>query len=268
MVEMPTEQRRLLIQFDLYLRFVHQIASMASFGGSIGYRIPYAIFVSLLNRARAVSALFASGYVQEADPIVRSMINAAANLLFIVSQSDPDGFALMYYLHLEDLALFRTTRLEEAGMVDAPTAGRMRDEIREAAAPHRAAAQAAGMTSPPKPGLKQDTWTGLTDEQLMKRVGADGWYTSYYRYMSSGVHADASTIGEDIRALVNGSTAIGPRYRDPLAAIRVGVEVMDGALLGFHKHFGAGDLRLIGQAKGSIDRAIQEYIEAVGLNVS
>ncbi|HVC75341.1 MAG TPA: DUF5677 domain-containing protein [Candidatus Micrarchaeaceae archaeon] len=268
MVEMPTEQRRLLIQFDLYLRFVHQIASTVSFGGSIGYRIPYAIFVSLVNRARAVSALFASGYVQEADPIVRSMINATANFLFIVGRPDPDGFALMYYLHIEDLALFRTTRLEEAGMVDAARADRMKDEIRQAAAPHRAAAEAAGMSIPPKPGSKKDTWTGLSDEQLMKEVGADRWYASYYRHLSSGVHADASTIGPDILALVNGVAAVGPRYREPLAAVRVSVEVMHGAVLGFRKHFGAGDLRLIDQAKSAIDHAIQEYIEGAGLGVS
>ena len=268
MVEMPTDQRRLLIQFDLYLRFVHQIASSASFSGSIGYRIPYAIFVSLLNRARAVSALFATGYVQEADPIVRSMISAAANLLIIVSRPDPDGFALMYYLHIEDLALFRTNRLEEAGVVGSATADRMRQEIRQAAAPHRAAADAAGMKQPAKLGSKKDTWTGLTDEQLMKEVGADRWYASYYRHMSSGVHADASTIGPDILALVNGEAAVGPRYREPLAALRVSVEVMHGAMLAFHKHFRAGDLTLIDQAKTAVDRAIQEYIAAAGLDVS
>ena len=102
----------------------------------------------------------------------------------------------------------------------------------------------------------------------MNEVGADRWYASYYRHMSSGVHADASTIGPDILALGNGVAAVGPRYREPLAALRVSVEVMHGALLGFHKHFGDGDLRLIDQAKSAIDRAIQEYIKVAGLSAS
>ena len=265
MAEMASSQRRLLIQFDLYLRFVHNVVNQARFTGSIGYRVPYAIFVSLLNRARAVSALFATGYVQEADPIVRAMINAAVNFLYLVTRADPDAFALMYFLHLEDVAVFRATEMEKEGILDTETAERMRQEARDAAAPHRDAANAAGMQVPPKPGGKRDTWTGLSDQQLMAEVHAERWYAIYYRYFSSAVHADASTIGEDIQALALGVASVGPRYRDPLGAIRVSVEVLHGALLGFHRRFKVGQLRDLDQAKTLIDEAIADYIRASGI---
>lgn len=72
----------------------------------------------------------------------------------------------------------------------------------------------------------------------MKEVGADRWYAS--RYMSSGVHADASTIGPDILALVSGVAAVGAQCREPLAAIRISVDVMLGAFHGFAEPEGYG----------------------------
>nr|MDQ6920352.1 hypothetical protein [Candidatus Dormibacteraeota bacterium] len=141
----------------------------------------------------------------------------------------------------------------------AATAAQMAQEIRDAAAPHREAAAKAGMTVATKPGPGKGTWTGWTDEQLMKEVKIDRWYDLYYRHFSSGVHVDASTTGEDINALARGERAVGPRYRDPFGAIRVATEVLHGTLLAYHKHFGVGDLRIIDQAKSAIDRELSPY---------
>jgi hypothetical protein len=84
MTDMATNERAVLIRFDLYLRFIHRVVSEVKSRAPLGYRVPYALFIGLIKRVRAVSVLIAAGYADQADPIVRAMISAAANLLFIM----------------------------------------------------------------------------------------------------------------------------------------------------------------------------------------
>ena len=70
---------------------------------------------------------------------------------------------------------------------------------------------------PAKTWWRPNTWTGYTDKELLEQVGAGSWYDIYYRYLSSGVHVDATTISEDLHALARGRAEVGRRYRQAIA---------------------------------------------------
>ena len=230
----------------------------------IGSRISYVMFLSVVNRALAVQSGARDGFAHEAEPIVRSLLNASGSFLYLATKpaSELDGYAFLYWLHAERVGLDRAKELEKAGRIDKVTVDEMRAQIRQAMDDHRKAARADGITIPPKPGRRPDTWTGYTDKELLEQVGAGAWYDIYYRYLSSGVHVDATTIADDLRALARGSAEVGPRFRYAFGVLRVTVEVLHGCMLAVHRLFSVGDIRAIDQAKAAIDRELAALMQA------
>src|SRR5260370_12932728 len=109
---------------------------------------------------------------------------------------------------------------------------------------------------PAKTWWRPNTWTGYTDKELLEQVGAGSWYDIYYRYLSSGVHVDATTISEDLHALAHGRAEVGPRYRYAFGVLRVTVEVLHVCMLAFHKLVAVGDLKVTDQAETVINRVL------------
>src|SRR5206468_4001411 len=105
------------------------------------------------------------------------------SFIYIASRPEAqrDGYASLYWFYAEKIGLDRADRFEKAGRIDAQKADEMRAEITAAMDEHRKAASAAGLSIPPKPGGRNDTWTGFSDYELLEQIGAEGWYESYYR---------------------------------------------------------------------------------------
>jgi len=113
------DQSNLLNAFELLLRRAVGLAAAAGDKSrrSPGPFIMYAIFVRLVQLARAIQALARSGYANEAQPHARAMVNAAVNLMFI-AEADSDARGLLFALFSQQRRARRAQSLVRQGYLD------------------------------------------------------------------------------------------------------------------------------------------------------
>jgi Family of unknown function (DUF5677) len=264
------EYRDLVGAFDCYLRDVARVVlADASPVGPVGRWVPYALFHHLMQLARAIQAGVRIGYSDEALPAGRSMLSAAANLIFIIGSGNPNGWALRYWLQVADVETRMLERELGLGRFDKTAIERILKDTEANREGAIAAATAEGITYPDKligPGRttpRDDTWTGLSDKALFDRVGLADWYQTEYDYLSTITHAQAVCLLALRDQLMAGSKpSLGPHFRSPLPVIVSAFNSVKFASLAMVNHYGLS-LPDIDRANAAMSSAVDAYKAAI-----
>ncbi len=261
-VPIPDDQRELLQGHDEFLREAVQIA--ARVGNRCRERpsnfIARATFTRIIQLARGVHSLSLAGYANEAQPLARSMVNAAVNLMAILG-ADSDARAVLFTFFSQPRRRRRLQSLVTQGFVTEDQAKELEaDETQkdEEALRHQAL---SGVKPATKLGNRRDTWSGLSDEKLMEHVHRRDWHDIYYVPFSDAVHANVLGMYEEIVLLSQGIVSYGPRYpgRTLFLVIMASADSVGEALRQLDRHFALGTRAAIERLKGKIADAVRHY---------
>jgi hypothetical protein len=270
-------QMVMLAAADTFLRGMDAI--LASGGvkpGPLRVDVPYALYVRMMQLARAISFLSANGYGEEAKPLARALLSTSIAIRVIVGddlrakpsvQGQPpvdlekisDGRALAYLSH----HTFIRRRLNQAyllrGWVDKQTVEEVDKEVDAQDAATLAEYEKHGIT-PIKLGAKEDSWHGLTDEAAAKLVGVPDWYDLYYRPFSEESHGSEPAVRAELERLgKDGTVKIGPRYDDPFPVLNALLNAVGAAMLALDRQFGLGKADEIEKTAQPFVAAIKEH---------
>jgi hypothetical protein len=264
--ECPVEQRKLLIASGLFIEAMGRLALPPNKTGKMptGEFILYAIWFRLLETARSIQQSCYAGYAREQQPLARSMVNSACDLMFIAEKDTPSRALLWGYFSIE-----RRKRIGQgyvqAGMVrqdqldafEAEATAKEKDAIAEL--------EAEGVK--PYPKFNQNvhhplrTWTGLSDADLIKKVGRNDWYEGFYVPFSDASHGNVLSAVEEIHQLRKGPVIVGPRY-SPLILFHVVMcvrETLTRALETLNRHFDLGNASEIDRQDRTLLAGTIEY---------
>jgi hypothetical protein len=234
-----------------------------------GELILYTIWFRLLETARSVEQSCYAGYAREQQPLARSMVNSACDLIFIAKEETPSRALLWAYFSIE-----RRKRIGQgyvrAGMVkqsqlealEAEASAKEKDAIAELEAegvkPYPKFNQT--MNNPPK------TWTGLTDADLIiNKVGHLDWYLGFYVPFSDAAHGSVLSAVEEVHQLRGGVITVGPRD-SPLILFHIVMcirETLARALETLDKYFSLGKASEIDQQDRTLIARAMEYQQAI-----
>lgn len=259
--EFPIDQSNLLDAFELFLQGAVGLAAEAGRKPrrSPGPFIIFAIFVRLVQLARSIQAMARSGYANEAQPHARAMVNAAVNLIFI-AEADSDARGLLFAFFSQKRRARRAESLVKQGFLNRKAAEVLEAaEIKkdEEALKHQ---EESGVKPAAKLG-SANTWTGLSDQDLMKRVGRSDWYDIYYVPFSDAVHANIVGVQQEIIQLSRGEVSYGPRYpgRVLLLVVMGAADALSEALLNLSKYFSLNKEKEVEGLKAGIHAALKTY---------
>lgn len=263
--------RNLVDGFDGYLRDVAQlILTGASPVGAVGRWVPYALFHHLMQLARVIQVGVRMGYGDEVLPAGRSMLSAAANLIFIVGSGNPDGWALRYWLQLAEVETRMLQRELELGRFDKSVIERILSDNTSNRDGAITAAEEEGITYPDKlvgprsKHARDDTWTGLSDKALFDRLGLADWYRTEYDYLSTATHAQAVCLLPLRERLMAGSKpSLGPHFRSALPVIVSAFNSAKFGGLAMVKHYGLS-LSDMDRLNDTMSTAVDAYRTAIG----
>lgn len=257
-----------------YLRAIHDIADPMLPGGALGRTIAYSLFKYILQLGRATHALVELGYGDEAQPVVRAMISATVNLVFIVESNNPDGWALRYWLELTAHELHLLERERRLGRFEAGVIDARLQETRDLDAQAREQAERDGMILPDKlvdpfrHSAREDTWTGLSDRAMFESLQLADWREAEYFYFSTIVHAQATSLIPITNSIMDGKLpATGPHHRTPVAVVATSYNAVKYAMLAMMKLYDRVDLDgAVQQADEAMERAIEVYRQRSGID--
>jgi hypothetical protein len=226
----------------------------------------FVIWLRMLRLAKSVYWLTAQGYALEAQMVARGLVNAACDLI-LISDSDTDSRALLY-------AEFSKHRRRELGQAyvlaklwsestykgwDA-TKTKEEDVVlgEHAKRGHKPAA---------KLGRKRNTWSGLTDFQLVEAVDKETWYRIYYMPFSDLAHVNVMGSRSEIEMLRSGQITVGPRYFAPdfVHVLRCASETLHGSLKELNRHFGLRRTSRIKANRRRMVKSLSDYAGSIDL---
>jgi hypothetical protein len=274
-------QMGMLAAADTFLREMDAtLASGSVKPGSLRVDVPYALYVRMMQLARAISFLGANGYGEEAKPLARAILSTSIAIKVIVGddlrnkpplQDQPpvdfekvsDGRALAYLSY----HTFIRRRLNQAylrrGWVDRQRVEEVDREVDAQDAATLAEYEKQGIT-PIKLGTKEDSWHGLSDEAAATLVGVPDWYDLYYRPFSEESHGSEPAIRAELERLAkDGIVKIGPRYDDPFPVLNALLNAVGAAMLGLDRQFGLGRADDIEKTAQPFVAAIKEHQESM-----
>src|SRR5438128_7684019 len=96
----PIEQRKLLMSASLFTQALAQIGygAAATARQTTAENMLYVIWLRLLQMSRNIQSSCYLGYAHEQQGLARSMVNAAADLMYIAERPDPAGWAMLYVM--------------------------------------------------------------------------------------------------------------------------------------------------------------------------
>jgi hypothetical protein len=270
------EYRRLVAAHDRYIRGVAGVViPAANPSGSVGRWVPYALYHHLIQLSRALHALVVLGYSDEALPIGRAMLSASVYSIFLVTSTNPDGWALRYWVQLTNQEQRMLLREQRISRFDPE---RVAGKLARTSSDHDgliAAARAEGIDLPDKlisEGEKKprDTWTGLTDKGLFKHLNLADWHETEYDYLSTAIHVQPVSLLPIRDDLIEGKKPVlGPHFRMPLAAVTASVNSIRFSTLAMLKHYRLEDrLSDVDALSADISAALDAYREDTGINAT
>jgi hypothetical protein len=214
--------------------------------------------------SRSIQASCFAGYAHEQQGLVRSMVSAASDLIFIAGQPNPPSFAMLY-------AVYSIERRKKIGK-GYVAAGIMSREVFEAwdkdqDSKERKAFEEAkrkGIVPAPKHKTKGEwsapTWSGYSDADMIGKAQRN-WYSSYYVPFSDLAHANVMTAEEEFRQLKAGAVTIGPRF--PAYVITAVADTLSAGMETVGRHFTLGKAAEIGAHERAMRTAIREYADTL-----
>jgi hypothetical protein len=262
----PPEQDKLIRASASFTKAVYEISHPAGPIARISTaeNIIYAIFLRLLQMSRSIQSACAEGYAHEQQGLVRSMVSAASDLIYIAGQPNPPSWAMLY-------AAYSIERRKKIGKGYLKV-GIMNQEMFDLwdkdqdQKEQKAFADAKGEGIVPaekhktKKGYSAPTWSGFSDADLIGIAGRK-WYASYYVPFSDFAHANVMTMEGELAQLKAGAVEIGPRFPARILDYVVtgmadttsaGIETID-------RHFHIGKAEKIAAHEKAMRAAIGEF---------
>jgi hypothetical protein len=268
--ECPIEQRKLLIASGLFIEAMGGLGVPPANTAEMptGEFILYAIWFRLLETARSIQQSCYAGYAREQQPVARSMVNSACDLMFIAEKETPSRALLWAYFSIERRKRvgkgYVSVGMVAQAQIDALEAEAMAEE--ESAI---AELEAGGVK--PYPKFNQNvhrplkTWTGLSDADLIKKVGRNVWYEGFYVPFSDEAHGNVLSAVDEIHQLRKGTVIVGPRY-SPLILFHVVMcvrETLARALETLDRHFSLGKASEIDAQDRTLLARAMEYQQTI-----
>ena len=199
----------------------------------------------LFDTSRAACVLIDSSHVEQAALVVRSLISTATNIRVI--WKDPaaaDGIALQYLLFSQQARTRRFRHLVAQDEIDSETADLLDSEERDREAKLLKRLADERGVAPVRLGPRVDTWSGLTDRDLMQRAwGTDDWYADYSD-MSNASHANVAGIWQRLAFRKRESIDTFTDY----GLANTVVELCEDAAVAVARGLGTGQDEAIGRA--------------------
>lgn len=259
----PTDQADLLAAHHSFLRGMAGLAAHAypqARSNVPGDFVAFAVFLRLHRLAQSIQSLARAGYVREAQAIARGMVSACADLVFIL-EADTNARALAYALFSRRQRRRKGTAYKEIGLLrdyDRWDAQKTQEEDKLLAS-----YRANGYEPASKLGGRDDTWTGLSDRDLIDRVGLGYWYKAFYIPFSDIAHANVMGANSEFEQLRKGRIQFGPLF-DPFDLSEVLTAtglILPVALLAVNKHFKLRRTNQIRAARKKFMNVIGKYNE-------
>jgi hypothetical protein len=262
----PVEQRKLLIAVGLVTKELGQLLYPAAAAARLGTaeNILYVIWLRLLQTARSIEDGCYAGYAHEQQALVRTMINASSDLIYIARQGNPTEWAVLYAVFSIDRRAEITSGYVKGGLISQEQADKWNAQASEME--HRAMAEFEKRGIRPATKHNQNrrhppqTWSGLTDREIINKVGR-GWYENYYMPFSDATHANIMSAEAELKQIQEGKVKIGPRYLARILSyvIIALADTLTVASSAMNQHFKLGhDAKLAVQDK-AVRKAVEEY---------
>lgn len=154
-----------------------------------------ALLEHLFDTTIAVSLLLEHGYLDQAVPLLRVALSTTTNVLAIWDESDDANGVALQYLAFSQRA--RHSRLRTRGgrdRLDQPLAEHLESEELERERQLLDRFEAERGIKPVAFGGRTDTWSGLSDRDLLSKMWYDDDWLKSYVDMSNASHANVSGI--------------------------------------------------------------------------
>lgn len=172
-----------------------QCAISNSLPEDIAVWLSAALLEYLYETTMAIAVLLEHGYVDQAIPLLRLALSTTTNVLAI--WDDPDeanGVALQYLAFSQRV---RHSRLATRGGrygLDRPLAERLENDELERERQLLSRLETERGITPLAFGKRPDTWSGLSDRDLLSKVWFDDEWQKRYADMSNASHANVAGI--------------------------------------------------------------------------
>ncbi len=262
----PVPQRKLLIAAGLFTKELAQIAHPAAAIARIATaeNMLYVIWLRLLQMSRSIQSSCYLGYAHEQQGLVRSMVSAASDLIYIAGQPNAASAAMLYAAY----SVERRRKIGKGYLKIGLMSQEMHDKWDQVEdEKERKAFEEAkrhditpAPKHKPKKGDPAPTWSGLRDADMIGNARRN-WYAAYYVPFSDMAHANVMTAEEEMNQLQAGSVTIGPRFPARILAyiitgvvdtMSAGIEIIDG-------HFSLAKAGEVGAHQRAMLAALQEY---------
>jgi hypothetical protein len=260
--DLPKHQAELLDVHSLVVREAMLIVTpaMQRSQESPGNFALCAIFNRLLRMARAVEMMGRLGYADGSQPVARSMVNAAVDIIFIAAR-DTNERALTYAFYSRERRRRRARSLVDHGFITKEQAEAWDAQEVQKEEESLARHAASGITPMDKLGDRKTSWHGQSDEFLIRQVGRGDWYDLYYVPFSDTAHANVVGSLKEMQELAAGKINIGPRFDDlPLyVVVLASADTLTQALDHLNRFFALGPEEAVGTLRGRMLDALREY---------
>ncbi len=264
--ECPVEQRKLLIGVGLLTKELSQLIHPAATAARIGTaeNIIYVIWLRLLQTARSIEEGCFAGYAHEQQALVRTMVNAASDLIYIARQSNPTEWAVLYAMFSIDRRAVITSGYVRVGLISQDQADQWNAEASKMEQRVMAEFEKRGITPAAKHNQNRrhppQTWSGLTDRDIINKVER-GWYENYYVPFSDATHANIMSAETELKQVQEGKVQIGPRFLARILSyvIIALADTLMMAATAMNQHFKLGQDGKLAAQDRAIHNALDEY---------
>jgi hypothetical protein len=266
----PPEQRKLLIAAGLFTEALAKISHPAAEVARVATleNVLFVIWLRLLEMARTIENSCFWGYSHEQQGVVRSMVSAASDLLFISHQPEPTRWAMLYVMFSIERRKKISGGFVDAGIIDQETFEKWDKEADEKERAVMEEAASKGMTPAEKFNRNArrppQTWSGLSDADIIDKTGRK-WYPTYYVPFSDYAHASVMTAAPEMKMLQDAQIEIGPRYPARILIHVAGgmCDTLSAAAEALDAHFKLGKATEIAEHERRVNAAHKEYRAAL-----
>jgi hypothetical protein len=264
--ECPVEQRKLLNDVGVLIEELSRLLYPAATAARLGTaeNILYVIWLRLLQTARSIEEGCFAGYAHEQQALVRTMVNAASDLIYISRQSNPTEWAILYATFSIDRRAVITRGYVKVGLISQDQADQWNAEASKMEQRVMAEFEKRGV----KPATKLNqhrkyppqTWSGLTDRDIITKAGR-GWYENYYVPFSDATHANVMSAETELKQIQEGKVQIGPRYLPRILSyvVQALADTLTMASSVINQHFKLRQDDKLAAHDKAIRKAVDEY---------
>jgi hypothetical protein len=225
--EIRAEIERLIAVYERYMDRVTEILRSAKLPDPTAMPsnvILTALLLKILRLADSMRGMVSTGHARDAYPLLRTMEQAFVNLKFICLQPDKEAASVAYFNHGEEVRRRMKRHLVRAEVAGetfprwTPEAWAEFDAQVKANTERIAESMRERNITPMKrfrigvdghriTKLREDTWTGMTDEEMFALIGEKDAYR-FYALFSNDIHVNVGGLGSLLEEVNRGAANV------------------------------------------------------------